>query len=491
MPQSKVEWVRVPTLKTPDNFRKYTASLGLNLPCDDKIETAATSPLSRPIDGVTINGKKIGNRFAVQPMEGWDGTRTGGLTEEVIRRWSRFGESGAKLICGGEAMAVRPDGRANPNQLIIREENKADLAKLKEILTKAHRERFGTIDDLVIGFQLTHSGRFCRPNDKTLESRVAYRHPILDKKFYVTEDRQVFADSEIEGLIGDYIKAAKIAWEVGADFVDIKHCHGYLLHEFLSAFTRPGKYGGSFENRTRILREIVEGIRSSGNEIEIGVRLSAFDTVPYKPDPSRAEPGKLGPGIPDDFPVPYPYGFGLNPQNPLEVDLTEAHQFAQLCGNLGIKILNITGGSPYYCPHIQRPAAYPPSDGYQPPRDPLIDVARQIDVTRQVKMKAPPGLVVIGSAYSYLQEFLPAVAQAVVREGWADMVGLGRMILSYPTLPAEALERGALTAKSICRTFSDCTTAPRNGMISGCYPLDKFYAAKPEAERVKALKKSL
>jgi len=491
MPQSKVEWVRVPTLKTPENFRKYTASLGLNLPCDDKIETSATSPLSNSIEGVRINGKKIGNRFAVQPMEGWDGTRTGGLTEEVLRRWTRFGESGAKLICGGEAMAVRPDGRANPNQLIITEENKADLARLKEILTKAHCERYGTADDFVVGFQLTHSGRFCRPNDKTLESRVAYRHPILDKKFHVTEERQVFADSEIEALITDYIKAARIAWDVGADFVDIKHCHGYLLHEFLSAFTRPGKYGGSFENRTRILREIVEGIRSSGNKIEIGVRLSAFDTVPYKPDPSRAEPGKLGPGIPDDFPVPYPYGFGLNPQNPLEVDLTETHRFAQLCGNLGIKILNITGGSPYYCPHIQRPAAYPPSDGYQPPRDPLIDVARQIDVTRQVKMKAPPGLVIIGSAYSYLQEFLPAVAQAVVREGWADMVGLGRMILSYPTLPAEALERGALTAKSICRTFSDCTTAPRNGMISGCYPLDKFYSAKPEAEKVKALKKSL
>jgi 2,4-dienoyl-CoA reductase-like NADH-dependent reductase (Old Yellow Enzyme family) len=491
MPQSKVEWVRVPTLKTPDNFRKYTASLGLNLPCDDKIETAATSPLSRAVEGVTINGKKIGNRFAVQPMEGWDGTRTGGVTGEVLRRWTRFGESGAKLICGGEAMAVRPDGRANPNQLIISEENKADLAKLRETLTKAHRERYGTADDLVVGFQLTHSGRFCRPNDKTLESRVAYRHPLLDEKFHVTEERQVFADSEIEDLIEDYIKAARIAWDVGADFVDIKHCHGYLLHEFLSAFTRPGKYGGSFENRTRILREIVEGIRSSRNKIEIGVRLSAFDTVPYKPDPSRAEPGKLGPGIPDDFPIPYPYGFGLNPQNPLEVDLTETHQFAQLCGNLGIKILNITGGSPYYCPHIQRPAAYPPSDGYQPPRDPLIDVARQIDVTRQVKMKALPGLVVVGSAYSYLQEFLPAVAQAVVREGWADMVGLGRMILSYPTLPAEALERGALTAKSICRTFSDCTTAPRNGMISGCYPLDKFYATKPEAERVKALKKSL
>jgi 2,4-dienoyl-CoA reductase-like NADH-dependent reductase (Old Yellow Enzyme family) len=490
MPESKVDWVRLPTLKTPENFRKYAASLGLNLPCDDRILTASSSPLNVAVECVTINGKKIGNRFAVQPMEGWDGTRTGGLTDEVLRRWARFGESGAKLIWGGEAMAVRPDGRANPNQLIIQEQNKADLARLRETLVETHRQRHGTADDLVVGFQLTHSGRFCRPNDSSLESRVAYRHPALDKKFKLTSDSQVFTDAEIRELIGDFVKAAGIARDVGADFIDIKHCHGYLLHEFLGAFTRTGDFGGSFENRTRILREIVEGIRAGGNKIEIGVRVSAFDSVPFKPDPTRAEPGKLGPGIPDDFPVPYSYGFGVNHQNPLEHELTETHAFAQLCGQLGIKLLNITAGSPYYCPHILRPAAYPPSDGYQPPRDPLMEVARQIDVARQVKMNAPPGMVIVGSAYSYLQEFLPAVAQAVVREGWTDMIGVGRMILSYPTLPADALEKGAITSKFICRTFSDCTTAPRNGMISGCYPLDKFYAARPEAEKVKGLKKA-
>src|SRR5262249_21354685 len=143
--------------------------------------------------------------------------------------------------------------------------NKAGLAEVREILVRAHRERYANSDDLVIGFQLTHSGRFCKPNDKTrLEPRVAYRHPILDRKFGVTSDTQVFTDAEIEQLIDSYIAAAKLAWEVGADFVDLKHCHGYLLHEFLSAFTRPGKYGGSFENRTRILRELVAGIRASG-----------------------------------------------------------------------------------------------------------------------------------------------------------------------------------------------------------------------------------
>src|SRR6266403_1445455 len=264
------KFVRIPTLKTVADFRNHVASLGINLPCADNIVVGNGSPLAQPIENVLINGKKIGNRYAVQPMEGWDGTTTGGITEEVVRRWQRFGESGAKLIYGGEAMAVRPDGRANPNKLSITAENKAGLAKIRETLVAAHQARFGRTDDLVIGFQLTHSGRFCKPNDKfRMEPRVAHRHPILDKKFNVTSDAQVFTDAEIEQLIECYIAAAQIASDVGADFVDIKHCHGYLLHEFLGAFARPGKYGGSFENRTRILREIVDGIRAGGKRIEI------------------------------------------------------------------------------------------------------------------------------------------------------------------------------------------------------------------------------
>jgi 2,4-dienoyl-CoA reductase-like NADH-dependent reductase (Old Yellow Enzyme family) len=514
-----IKLVRIPTLKTATDFRNHAASLGIDLPCEETIAAGATSPLAQPIDGVTINGKRIANRYAIQPMEGWDGTTSGGATEEVRRRWQRFGESGAKLIYGGEAMAVRPDGRANPNQLIICKENKKDLAELRDILLRAHQERFGSTNDLVIGFQLTHSGRFCKPTDKfRMEPRVAFRHPILDRKFNVASDAQVFSDAEIEQLIECYVAAAKIAWEVGVDFVDVKHCHGYLLHEFLGAHIRPGKYGGSFENRTRILRDIAAGIRASGNRIDLGVRLSAFDFVPFKPDPALSQPGKLGPGIPDDFShcLPYRYGFGVRADNPMEYDLTETFQFVELCVQLGVKILNVSAGSPYYNPHIQRPAIYPPSDGYQPPEDPLVGVARQIGVVRQIKAYAKSlrrlsveaeasapalalqpfnpstaPLVVVGSAYSYLQEYLPHVAQYVIRHGWTDMIGLGRMTLAYPGILADAIEKGALDRKSICRTFSDCTTAPRNGLISGCYPLDKYYATKPEANRLREIKKNV
>jgi NADPH2 dehydrogenase len=488
-----IQLVRVSTLKTVEAFQAHVRSLGLQLPCEDLILQGIYSPLTQPIEAIRVNGKRIANRYAVQPMEGWDATGAGGVTEEVLRRWRRFGQSGAKLICGGEAMAICPGGRANPNQLIISEDNQADLARLAAALVQAHRERHGAAEDLILGFQLTHSGRFCKPNDKRrLEPRVAYRHPILDKKFGVTSDRQVLTDSEVEVLIERYIRAARVAWDVGADFVDLKHCHGYLLHEFLSAFCRPGKFGGPFENRTRILREIVAGIRADGNPIELAVRLSAFDLVPFKPDPALSQPGKPGPGIPEDYShcLPYQYAFGVNPANPVEPDLTEAFAFLELCARLGIKIVNLSAGSPYYNPHIQRPAAYPPSDGYEPPEDPLVGVCRQIDAVRQIRQRASPSLVLVGSAYSYLQEYLPQVAQAVVRLGWVDLVGIGRMVLSYPEIFADALERGELNRRSICRTFSDCTTAPRNGLISGCYPLDEYYARKSENNQLKELKKA-
>jgi len=483
--------VRLGAIKSLADFQVVCQNLGIDLPAEEP--TQGVSPLAEPAK-VSLNGRRPGNRIAIHPMEGWDATHTGGTTEEVRRRWQRFGESGAKIICGGEAMAVRPDGRANPNQLILSEQNKGEIAELTQILRHAHAERYGDADDVVIGFQLTHSGRFCRPNEKSRwESRVAYRHPLLDTKFQVKSDAQILSDDELEVLIGDFVRAARVAYEAGADFVDVKHCHGYLLHEFLGAHTRPGKFGGSFENRTRILREIVAGIRADQNPVDIGVRLSIFDMVPFRPNPATAEPGKPGIGMPEEFSqlLPYIYGFGMRKDLPTEIDLSETHLFAKLCGDLGIKVLNTTAGSPYYNPHLQRPAVFPPSDGYRPAYDPLIDVARQINAVKELKAQAPEGLFLIGSGYTYLQEFLPAVASAVLRLGWADGIGVGRAVLSYPELLSDAAAGRTLEKKRICRTFSDCTTAPRNGLISGCYPLDKFYTQKPEFAKLKEIKKTM
>ena len=468
---------RIAQLRTPQQFQEYLDGQGIELGFDAEMETGPDAPLAQPF---LYGDRVIGNRFAVLPMEGWDGTTDGLPTEYTTRRWERFGLSGAKFIWGGEAVAVRPDGRANPNQLMILEENVEALTELRQALVRTHEENHGRSDDLFIGLQLTHSGRFARPYDKAkLEPRILYRHPLLDAKFGITSDDAIFSDEEIEALIADFVAAAVRAQTAGYDFVDIKHCHGYLGHEFLTAVDRPGKYGGSFENRTRFLREIVAGIRAAAPGLDIGVRLSAFDFVPYQPGEDRI-------GVPAWTGGDYAYAFGGDSSGSA-IDLNEPTQFLDLLSDLGIRLVCLTAGSPYYNPHIQRPALFPPSDGYQPPEDPLAGVARQINATAQLKA-ARPDMIVVGTGYSYLQEWLPNVGQHVVRTGMVDFVGLGRMVLSYPDIAADVVNGKPLQRKQICRTFSDCTTAPRNGMISGCFPLDQFYKNLPEYDRLMELK---
>jgi 2,4-dienoyl-CoA reductase-like NADH-dependent reductase (Old Yellow Enzyme family) len=478
---------RLGALKDVAAFRAYLRASDIDLPCDDSLVSGPGSPLLQP---VSVDGLTIGNRICVHPMEGWDGTPDGRPTEATLRRWRRFGASGAKLIWGGEAVAVRHDGRANPNQLCIGPTSREDLGRLREALVEEHVRMTGSSDGLVIGLQLTHSGRYSQPNVKGRpEPRVAYRHPILDKRVGVDSDGAVFSDAELRELIEAYTRAAKVAADAGFDFVDVKHCHGYLGHELLGAHTRPGDFGGSFENRTRFLREIVGGIRSVAPALRVGVRLSAFDTVPFRPDPARSSQGKPGPGVPEPYQhlLPYRWGFGIAPDQPELSSLLETYDFLRMLPRLGIRLVNLTGGSPYYNPHIQRPAYYPPSDGYQPPEDPLKGVWRHLWMARELKGEVPD-LVMVGTGYSYLQEFMPNVAQAALRDGWVDCVGLGRVVLSYPEMFWDAAHGRPRQTKKICRTFSDCTTAPRNGLPSGCYPLDDYYKKSELHDRLKAAK---
>jgi len=473
-----VNYRRVATLKTAEDLRQHLGDLGVALPFDEVVEAAPEGPLARPYRrGADV----IGNRFAVLPMEGWDGTPEGRPTDLTRRRWRHFGQSGAKLIWGGEAVAVRHDGRANPHQLVLNEATVAEIAGLRETLVTAHREHFGRTDDLLIGLQLTHSGRFARPNDTARpEPRIAYRHPYLDSRFGVRDDTALLSDDDLARLTDDFLKAAGLARAAGFAFVDVKHCHGYLGHELLSAVTRPGRYGGSLENRTRFLRDIVAGLHARVPDLEIGVRISVFDFLPF---PLGAD----GTGVPF-LAANYPYAFGGDGSG-LAIDLDEPSAFLGLLERLGITLVCTTAGSPYYNPHIQRPALFPPCDGYQPPEDPLVGVARQIAATAWLKARHPR-LTIVGSAYSYLQEWLPHVAQRVLRDGGADFIGLGRMMLSYPDLPADVLAGRPVARKRLCRTFSDCTTAPRNGLVSGCYPLDPFYKERPERRRLDELKRS-
>jgi len=469
--------VRIASFKTPADFQQHLRGLGIAIPCDHEIAVGAASPLLQPWHD---SGFRIGNRIAMHPMEGWDGTLDGNPTDATIRRWRRFGLSGAKFIWGGEAVAVEHAGRANPNQLLIADHTRAGLERLRATLIEAHVETAGSADGLLIGLQLTHSGRFARPNrhDRP-EPRIVYHHPLLDARLKLPPDSPTLSDGEIEQIVARFHQAARTARELGFDFVDVKHCHGYLGHELLSAHTRPGRYGGSFENRTRFLREVVEGIRSEAPGLRIGVRLSAFDTVPYR----RGDDQR---GVPETD-APYRWGFGVAQADPTEGDLGEAHQLLALLESLDVRLVNITAGSPYYNPHLQRPALFPPSDGYQPPRDPLFEVARHLAATRELKQKFPR-LLFVGTGYSYLQDFLPHVAQAAVREGWTDFVGLGRMALAYPDFLWDAANGRTLHRARICRTFSDCTTAPRMGLPSGCYPLDDHYKKSENAATLRDAK---
>jgi 2,4-dienoyl-CoA reductase-like NADH-dependent reductase (Old Yellow Enzyme family) len=474
-------WVRIASLRTPAALRRHLDASGIALPFDETAAPGAASALARPLEA---DGLRAGNRLCILPMEGWDCTPEGAPSELTVRRWRHFGRSGAKLVWGGEAAAVRHDGRANPHQLVAEERHVGAIARLREALVDEHRAAFGpgAADDLVVGLQLTHSGRWCRPNawDRP-EPLVAWNHPLLDRRF--PAGVRVLTDGELDRLADDFVRAAKLAARAGFQFVDLKHCHGYLGHELLSARTREGRYGGSLENRARLLTTVIDGARAEAPGLRIGVRLSVFDVVPYRQD-------EAGRGVPEADPATYRDGFSTLGAEGLDAALGESRALLALLRDKGVRWICTTAGSPYYNPHVQRPALFPPSDGYRPPEDPLAGVARQIEATAKLKASFPD-MVLVGSAYSYLQEWFPNVARRVVADGLADSVGLGRAVLSYPEMAADVLAGRPLDRRRVCRTFSDCTTAPRKGMPSGCYPLDAFYAERPEAERLKAVKAAL
>jgi NADPH2 dehydrogenase len=413
------DFPQVKNLKDADAFLAHLGALGVTLPFADPPDVDA---LAAPIQVV---GRTCGNRFCILPMEGWDGTPDGRPTDLVRRRWRRFGESGAGLVWGGEAFAVRTDGRANPHQLCLGPSSADDLAELHALLDPQQ----------VTGLQLTHSGRW------SVEPRPPRHDALLDGRRSGT----LLTAAELDDLVGDYVTAAGLARDAGFDFVDVKACHGYLLHELLSG-------DGELAERTATMQTITERIREAG--IRVGVRLSIFDLPPHQPGPDGVGEPEAG----------EPWGFN----DPLA-----------LIDALGIDLLCTTAGSPYYCPHAQRPAWTPPSDGYAPPEDPLVGVARLLSAAAAVSA-ARPHVTVVATGFSYLQEWLPHVASAMVRDGRAGLVGIGRMALSYPDLPADVLAGREIDRKRLCRTFSDCTTAPRNGLVSGCYPLDPMYKEHPD-----------
>lgn len=457
--------MQVKKLRDVEAFAEHVASLGVDLPIATTVDPTGVLASPTTFTDGSAGVFALANRFAVLPMEGWDGTTDGRPTDLVRRRWQRFADSGCSLVWG-EATAVVAEGRANPNQLVLDDETAPDFADLRSLMAT----------DQVVGLQLTHSGRYARPTAAGPAPRTLYAHPVLDDRVGAGEATH-FSDDELDDLVATFIHAAELAAQAGFDFVDIKACHGYLGHEFLSAYDRPGRYGGDLAGRTTFLRTVVEGIRASVPQLAVAFRLSIFDLMPFAPGAGHV-------GVPDG-PTPYRHAFGGDGTG-LGYDLRETHELLDIVEGLGIGLVSATAGSPYYCPHTQRPAYFPPSDGYQPPEDPLVGVARLLAATKELT-EAHPNITMVGSGYSYLQQWLPHVAEAVVGGG-TDLVGLGRMILSYPRLAADVLAGQELDSRLICRTFSDCTTAPRAGLVSGCFPLDDFYKQHPDRAQLAAVK---
>ncbi len=462
-----LRFTQVKNLTSAAALRDYLEDLGVEVPIDDEVDPAGALAQPMAITDGSAGIKTSPNRWAVLPMEGWDGEDDGRPSDLVRRRWDRFAASGAGLVWG-EATAVRPDGRANSNQLVLDETTVDDFAALRNRLDLAQ----------VTVLQLTHSGRYARPTAAGPAPKTAYEHPLLDARAGSGAD-EVLSDDELDELVEQFADRAELARQAGFDFVDIKACHGYLGHELLSAVDRPGPYGGDLEGRTRFLRSIIGRVRRQSPELGVAVRLSLFDFAPHTA-------GEGGTGVPE-APGPYRLAFGGDGSG-LGFDLTETHRLLETLGDLGVGLVCASAGSPYYVPHIQRPAYFPPSDGYQPPEDPLVGVARLIAATDEVSQQHPE-MRVVGAGLSYLQEWLPNAGQALVSRGTADAVGLGRMILSYPHLPADVMAGRGLDRRLICRTFSDCTTAPRSGLISGCYPLDDFYHQREERLQLAAFKR--
>ena len=427
-------WPQLKRLTTADAFLARLDELGVALPFADPPAVDALAA------GLPVAGRVAPNRLAVLPMEGWDGTADGRPTDLVRRRWARFGSSGAGLVWGGEAFAVRPDGRANPHQLCLGPSSAEDLADLRSRLAP----------DQVAGLQLTHSGRWA------VTPRPGRVDPLLDGR----RSGPGWSDGELDALADDYAAAAVVAAGAGFDFVDVKACHGYLQHELLGG-------PGPLEDRARWLRAAVERVRAAVPGLAVGVRLSTFDVVPHRRGPD-------GVGEPEADPAA-PFGLAAD-EGPALLDL------------LAVDLVCVTAGSPYDCPHVQRPAYFPPSDGYQPPEDPLVGVARLLAAAASLA-EAAPHVTVVASGLSYLQEWVPAVASALVRDTGVAAAGLGRMALSYHDLPADVLAGRPLDGRRLCRTFSDCTTAPRNGLVSGCWPLDGFYKERPERVELAAAKR--
>lgn len=386
-------------------------------------------------DKIIIKDKEINNRVVFQPMEGCDGTKDGNIDELTRRRYMRFAESGAGIIWF-EAVAVVKEGRANPRQLYLKEDNVDIFKNLICDMKKISKEKFGYEPIIII--QLTHSGRYSKPNG-TPEPIVMYRNELCEKG-KEEQPYRIITDDELDELPRYYAKSAKLAYEAGFDGVDVKCCHGYLMNETLSAFNRKGKYGGSFENRTRLYFSCIDAVQNEvGEKMIVTTRLSGYDGFPY------------------------PYGYGASENK--EIDLEEPKKILDILEEKGVELVNITIGNPYVVPHINRPYVGSAEDGN-------IGVERVKNITSELQ-KSHPNLEIVMSAFTYLGTKAVDFANECLKNHVCSLCGFGRMTFAYPQFYQDYLKNGELDKNKVCIKCGSCSKMMRNGGVAGCPVRDK------------------
>ena len=389
--------------------------------------SALKTPLAVPGSDVMLK-----NRLTVHPMEGFDSLPDGGPGELTLRRIRRMASGGAGLVWA-EATAVTEDGRTNRGQLWIRRET---LDGFKRMAETAHEASGGA----PIILQLTHSGRFSKPQNVPAPV-IAMHNPVMDGKMPLDPSLPVVTDEYLDALPEKFGEAAALAKEAGFDGADVKCCHKYLFSELLSAYHRPGRHGGSFENRSRLFLDSIRAAAVHGDRnFVIASRFGAFDCIPY------------------------PWGFGMDRNDPAKPNWEEPDRLYRLMAECGVRLCDMTLGSPYYNPHVNRPYD---NGGYDPPESRIAGVKRLLDAAAHMK-KAVPQIVLIGTGYSYLRQFAPFAAAAEIGSGHADAAGFGRMAFAYPDFARDILEKGALDPSKVCVTCSMCTVIMRKMHATGC-----------------------
>ncbi len=413
-------------------------NLGVDIPLSTNI-----SILKQP---VKIGNKSIPNSIVIHPMEGCDGTEEGKPDELTFRRYERFAGGGAGLLWM-EATAVVNEGRANPRQIYINSKNLHAFKDLYKIIKQTANREFGDNHNPYTVLQLTHSGRYSKPLGKPAPI-IAAQNKYLDP--YLPDDYLVITDSQLEELEDKFVEAAILAKEVGFDAIDIKSCHRYLNSELLSAFTREGKYGGSFENRTRFLLNIVDKIKYRlGDTLDITLRMNAYDAIPY------------------------PYGWGVSQEDFNKPDLREPIKLIKLLYKKGVKLVNLSCGNPYYNPHVGRPYD---TGSYTPPQHQLENTATMLGIIRDIQ-KAVPEIALVATGFSWLREFGANVAAGGIEDGWFKFAGFGRQAFAYPDFARDIIENGSMKREKCCIACSNCTVIMRDGGKTGCVPKDaKVYA---------------